>query len=315
MGHVNAARSVVSFLAMVSVMAALCSCVQSAVPSLDPADFKKPALTELEPRALALQVRDERPVSPEDRRATEAQLVELLRELFSSAGVSMSADARYGLDIVLRQPASEAMGTDAASMDPLACVEMSWGLQAASVTARTSTNSACSEVQNGYGAAAPSVSRAFRRAIRAQLAELERNAADAVALGAPLQFDAAQLTVPPFAWLSSRSLALEVKDELSPGGAAGVALTSSLTEALTRSGLRVSDTERQRLALVLARPQEASSEQQLRMCVELRAELVVAAGRRFVTRQDCPRPGDPLGPRLINGALHGLDGAGPLQRR
>lgn len=303
MVNVNAVCGVVSFAAMAPFAAVLCSCVQSAVPSLDAADYKPPMLAELEPRALALQIRDERPVPAEDRKATEEQLRKLLGELLGSAGISTSEQAPYGLTIALRQPADNDLG-----MDPVACVEMSWGLQAADVTASTSTNSACAEVQNSYGAAAPDVSRAFRRAIRAQLAELELSTAHAVALAAPLEFDPGQLTIPRFGWLSSRSLALEVKDELSASRAAGAALTRSLTEALVRAGLRISNDEQQRLLLVLARPREANTEQQRRTCVELRAELTTGTGRRSVSRQDCPRRGEALGPRLVNGALRGLDG-------
>jgi hypothetical protein len=282
--------------------AVLCGCVQSAVPSLDASDFKRPVLAELTPRALAVQVRDERPVSPEDRRETEEHLRAVLGQLLGSAGVSVSAQARYGLVILLRYPEHNDLG-----MDPVACVEMSWDLRAADVSASTSTNSACSEVEDGYGAAAPNISRAFRRAIRAQLSTLEGTAAEAVVLAAPLDFDSAQLSVPRFAWLTSRTLALEVKDELGDAGAAGTQLTSSLTEALTRSGLLITDQAKQRLSITLARPGDSHTEHERRTCVEVKAEVLGSTGRRFVSRQDCPRRGAPLGPRVVNGALLGLD--------
>ncbi len=283
----------------------LTGCAQSAVPSLDPADFQQPALSELTPRALAVQVRDERPIAAEDRRATEEQLRSLLEQLLNGAGVSPDAQAKYALLIVVRQPSQADR-----SMDPGSCVELSWELRAAGTLTSTNVNSACAAVQDGYGATAPDLSRAFRRALRSQLGELERTTAQAAELSAPLQFDAGQIAVPAFEWLRPRSLALKVKDELEAGGAAGAELTRSLTEALTRSGLLVSDQAAQRLSLTLGRPREASTEQERRTCVELRAELEGASARRFVSRRDCPRVGSPLGPRVINGVLRGIDGSG-----
>lgn len=282
--------------------ALLGGCVQSAVPSLDASDFERPVLAELTPRALSVRVRDERPVAQQDRKETEEELRALLQQLLAGAGVSVSAQARHELAILLTHPEHNDHG-----MEPVACVEMSWEVRGASGSASKSTNSACAEVKDGYGAAAPDVSRAFRRAIRAQLQELERTTAEAVALAAPLEFDPAQITVPRFAWLSSRSLALDVKDELDAAGTTGVALMRSLTDALARSGLLISEQAEQRLSVTLARPESAETEQQRRLCVKLQAELRGSTARRFASRQDCPRRGAPLGPQLVNGVLQALD--------
>ena len=58
-------------------------CSHSAVPVLTPAELTAPRLDGLTPRSLALVVSDLRPVSPEDRSATEAHLVQTFAAVFA----------------------------------------------------------------------------------------------------------------------------------------------------------------------------------------------------------------------------------------
>lgn len=159
---------------LVLVGMVLTGCSRSPVPVLTPAELTSPRLEGLSPRAVALEVSDRRPVNPDDRKATEAHLVQAFGEVFGRQKVEVVAGVSNTLAVTLTQP-SKVTG----DLDPASCVEMQGKLTLADGRRIEAKSLGCSEIRNGVGMSyGANVSGAFQTASELLLEYLDKTYAE-----------------------------------------------------------------------------------------------------------------------------------------
>ena len=245
------------------LLGALSACGSSTVPSLSADSLNQPAMRQLAPRELDIRVEDLRPVSEEDRTATERHVKEVLQELLASSGVSVTAQTPNQWFITVQQPAS-----DTSIMDPAACVSIQSELAVRRARSLVTEVSRCRQYSTG-GAQFGSGVLAFESAFDAVLQQVDAQLDNLLLRFAEPRFNPERIRVPRLEWLNPREVALVVKDELSDGSS-GASLEQALGSAFARSGVRVTEHADYKLTWLLRRPApEALGSEPIDVCRQL----------------------------------------------
>jgi hypothetical protein len=278
-------------------------CARSAIPRLDAEFLTAPALQGLMPRALDVRVSDKRPVSEEERRATEQHLTDVLARVFATRGVTVDEGASARWFVIVQQPVSK---TDA--MNPESCVEVQSELAVMGVSSPASRTTRCSQWRQGATSFGSGV-LAFEGAVDGVLRRLDDQLRDVLERFAPPTFDPARIDTPSLAWLWPRELSLTVRDELS-AGVSGESLKRALDDAFERSGIRrVADAD-YRLEWVVRRPARAEGAP-TKACVELSVDARHERDGFRLTSVTCSGWND----RLVTDVLRRLNTHGEKRSR
>jgi hypothetical protein len=292
------------------LLGALSGCARSAVPSLDPESLTAPELRGLSPRTVDVRVIDERPVSNEDRRATERHLADVLGRVLATRGVTVESAAAHRWFITVQQPVSRSD-----QLDPATCVEIQSEIAIWGISSPASSITRCSSWRQG-GTAFGSGVLGFNGAMDQVLRRLDEQLGIVLSRFAPPTFVAARIESPRFAWLQPREMDLEISDQVSSDGASGKSLEQALEGAFARSGIRRARAAGYRLAWVMRRPVQPQGGPAA-ACVELRVEARHGQDIFRSAFETCSGSGD----RLVSAILRELDAQGdarlraPLRRR
>jgi hypothetical protein len=279
-------------------------CARSAVPSLDPDSLTAPALPGLSPRTLDVRVVDQRPVSRQDRVATEQVVANALGRVLATRGVAVESEADNRLFITVQQPESRSD-----LIDPASCIEVQSELAVWGVSSPAFKVTRCSTWSHG-GAASGSGLLEFEGALDHLLGRLDAQLATILQRFAPPSFDPERIESPNFDWLQPREVALSVSDQVSTDGTSGTSLERALENVFRRSGISRAPSARYRLAWSLRRPAEPRAGANS-PCIELSLEAHDGQGTFRSAFETCSGSSE----RLVNGILDALNAHGKgLQR-
>lgn len=288
----------------VSLVIALLGCARSAVPSLDPDALTAPALPGLSPRAIDVRVLDERPVSAEDRAATERVVADALGRVLGRRGVSVEPEAEHRLLIRVQQPLGRSD-----QVDPSSCIEVQSEFAVRGIRSPASKFTRCS-TWSYRGTRVGSGVIVFEETLDNVLGQLDSQLAAVLEHLEPPRFDPDRIESPSFGWLEPREVALVINDQLSPDGASGTSLERALENVFQRSGVRRTPDAGYRLAWSLRRPAEPRSGE-APACVALSVEAHDGQTTFRSGFETCAGPSE----RLVTEILGALNAQGEAARR
>jgi hypothetical protein len=264
----------------VLVGACLVGCGGGTVPTLTPTDLASPRMQGMEPRTLAIEVKDNRPIAAEDRKATEKNVARGLTEVFAREGIKVTAESPNILTVRLERPASGVK-----DIDPESCVEMLGELKLGDGRSMSATTLGCAEYQNAFGMSyGLNVDGAFQYAASALLNYLDQGYKGA---NSPLTFVSASIEVPKFPEVGVTAIRLAVKDEYSEDGSLGRNLTEELTGAFAGAGVRIDEKVGQSMKLTLSHPTEDFAGRDKSTCMVIAIEARLERGTAFGHGTSC----------------------------
>jgi hypothetical protein len=252
------------------------------VPALSPDELPLPRLSALCPRALALAVTDERPVSSPDRADTERHVRQTLEQVLHSGGIDVDANATHACEVRIRVPASDELG-----MPRQWCIELAASFTLWGTIEVPSSAYSCAGTSSADGVLlGPRLSHAFEGALTTLLHAWESQ------LGGPVdcfdhpRFEASQVRMPRFAEVQPRVVGLEVVDEWDVSGAAGRSLRQALETAFMNADLAIDDHAVSRLTVMVRHPEKTASRTHL-LCVEIAMHARFSTMERSARAVEC----------------------------
>jgi hypothetical protein len=212
-----------------------------------------------------VRVVDERPISNEDRRATERHLADVLGRVLAKRGVTVDSTAAHRWFVTVQQPVSRSD-----DLDPGTCIEVQSEITAWGISSPGRKLTRCSHWRQG-GSAFGSGVILFEGALEQILRGLDEQLGSVLARFAPPTFLAERIESPRFAWLLPRAMDLAISDQVSSDGATGRSLERALETVFARSGIQRAQAADFRLAWVVRRPAQPQHGPAA-ACVELRVE-------------------------------------------